>query len=67
MSKAMWLVVLQGIGITLQTVNAGIATVTHNAVVALIVCAVVGGYQFTIQHLGNQMLPQAAPDPQLKG
>lgn len=57
MSRSNWLIVLQGLGITGQVVNAGIGAATHNELVVLVVGAVVAGYQFTIQHLGNQNDP----------
>lgn len=57
MSKSTWLLVAQGLGITLQMVNLGIGTVTHDAGVALITGAFVSGYQFVIQHIGNQTPP----------
>lgn len=57
MNRATWLIVLQGIGVTAQLINAGIGTVTHNSAVVLIVSATVAGYQFILQHLGNKMVP----------
>lgn len=57
MTRASWLIVLQGIGVTAQLLNAGIGTVTHNSAVVLIVSATVAGFQFIIQNLGNKMVP----------
>lgn len=61
MNRASTLIVLQGIGITAQVINAGIGTVTHQPETVLIVGAVVAGYQFIIQHLGNQTDPNPKP------
>jgi hypothetical protein len=52
------LLAIQSALITLQIVNAGIATVTHNALIALIIGAVVGGIQNYVQHAGNQSEPK---------
>lgn len=49
---------MQSVGITLQMVNAGLGTVTHNAAAALIIGAVIGGYQFYVQRVGNASVPQ---------
>lgn len=51
------ILLLQSILTTGQILNAGIATITHNAVITLCVGAVVGGLQFYVQHLGNQTIP----------
>ena len=51
---------LQSIAITLQTINAGLSGVIHNPVLSLMVAAIVGGYQFYIQNIGNQSLPARA-------
>jgi len=61
MNRANWLTVLQGVGITAQLINAQIAVITQSSKIALVVSAFLAGYQFTIQHLGNQT------DPQQKG
>lgn len=53
MSRANILSALQGLGITLNLINIGLAVVTKDAVVVLIFGAIVGGYQYFIQHLGN--------------
>lgn len=52
------ILLLQSLLITAQTINAGLAAVTHNAVLALVVCAAVGGFQFFVQHIGNQTQPK---------
>lgn len=57
MTRANKLVIAQGVGITLQIINAQIATVIHNATIALIVGAIVAGYQFIIQKMGNETEP----------
>jgi hypothetical protein len=59
MDRTTWLLILQGLGVTLQLINAQIAVLTHSATVALIVSAVLAGYQFVLQHLGNQTPPVA--------
>jgi uncharacterized membrane-anchored protein len=49
--------------VTLQVINAGInidPTVHLPPLVALIIAAVVGGFQFYVNHLGNQ---KVEPDP----
>jgi hypothetical protein len=56
-NRTTWLLILQGLGITLQGINAGIGTITHNAVVVLVVASVVGGYQYVLQNLGNNATP----------
>ena len=48
---------LQSMLISAQVLNAGIATITHNAAAALIAGAVVGGFQYFVQHVGNQTVP----------
>ena len=50
---------LQSLLITMQIVNAGIASVTHNLLVALVLGAIVGGLQNFVQHIGNQTDPNA--------
>lgn len=52
---------LQAIGITVQIINAGAAAVIHNPLVALIVSAVAGGYQYYVQKLGNESQPPPPP------
>jgi hypothetical protein len=61
MKRSDILIVLQGVGIAAQIINAGIGTVTHEPGVVLMVGGIVAGYQFIIQHLGNQ----TDPDPKL--
>ena len=58
------LLLLQSICITVQTLNAGIAAVTQNATLALIVGALAGGLQFYVQHAGNRSEPRAPHAPQ---
>jgi hypothetical protein len=57
------LLLLQAIFVTLQIVNAGLAGILPHspvgAFVQLVVAAVVGGFQFYLQNLGNQALPAA--------
>ena len=50
------IVALQSLLIFLQIVNGQIAVVTHNALAALIVGAVVGAVQYYVQHIGNASL-----------
>jgi hypothetical protein len=51
------MLVLQSIGVTLQMVNAGLSGVVHNPAASLVISATIGGYQYLIQHLGNQVDP----------
>jgi len=51
------LLALQSLGIVLQMLNGGIASVTHNGTVALFLGAAVGGFQYFLQHVGNQSEP----------
>jgi hypothetical protein len=57
------LLLLQAIFVTLQIINAGLAGILPHspvgAFVQLVVAAVVGGFQFYLQNLGNQALPAA--------
>jgi hypothetical protein len=49
---------IQSALVSLQIINAGIATIPHvPPVVPLIVAALVGGGQFFIQHVGNNTEP----------
>ena len=49
---------LQSLLISLQFINASIATIDGvPAVMSMCVSAVVGGFQFFVQHLGNLSLP----------
>jgi len=48
---------LQSIGVTLQMINAGLSGIVHSPAASLTISAVVGGYQYFIQHLGNQTEP----------
>lgn len=52
------LLILQSIGIALQALNAGLSAVVHDPAVSLIVSAIIGGYQFFCQHIGNQTTPK---------
>jgi hypothetical protein len=63
MQKTTALILLQGLCVTLQLVNTNIASITHDASIALIFSAVLAGFQFTLQHLGNM----ACPPPDKKG
>jgi hypothetical protein len=51
------LLVMQGIGLSLQMINAGLSGIVHSPAASLIISAVIGGYQYIIQHLGNQTPP----------
>ncbi len=57
MSRTDWLLVLQGVGITVQMLNASLASLTHNASLALILGALFGGFQFVVQRIGNNSVP----------
>lgn len=49
---------LQSLLITLQLVNAGFATIPDiPAIVPIVASAVIGGFQYFIQHLGNLSVP----------
>ncbi len=66
--KTTTILIMQGIAVTLQIINAGIGSVLPHtptaAFVILCVAAVVGGFQFIVQHIGNQTRPDGAlPDP----
>jgi hypothetical protein len=63
------ILLLQSLLIFLQVINGAIATITHNAAVALIVGAFFGAFQFYVQHIGNQTVPanaSATPPPAVK-
>lgn len=57
------ILLLQAIGITLQMINASLAVIIHSESIALLVGAVIGGYQFYIQHLGNKTNTSSSPKP----
>ena len=61
MSRTDWLLILQGAGITVQMLNAGLSALTHNAALALILGAIFGGFQFVVQRLGNNSVPENSP------
>jgi len=48
------ILLLQSIGITLQMVNGGLGSTIKDPVVSLVIAAVIGGFQFYVQHVGNQ-------------
>lgn len=53
---------LQSLLVTLQIINAAIATLEGVPVVLVVsLAAVLGGFQFFVQHLGNGMTPAAKP------
>lgn len=41
-----------------QIANAGLASVTHDPLVTLLIGAAVGAGQFFVQHVGNQTTPK---------
>lgn len=51
------ILLLQSLLITLQMLNAGLSGVVHNPVVSLMLGAIVGGFQFFVQNVGNKTLP----------
>lgn len=57
MSRTDKIIILQGVGSTLQVLNAGIAAVTRNAIIALCIGAACAGFQMVLQKLGNESLP----------
>lgn len=63
MSRTDKLAILQGIGVTLQMINTGLVTVVKDPFVSLIVSAVIGGYQYVIQHIGNITDPKIQEPP----
>lgn len=56
------ILILQAVGVSVQTVNAGTATVLHDQLVALVIAGFAAGYQFYVHNLGNQMDPK---DPKI--
>ena len=56
------ILLLQSIGITLQMVNGGLGVAIHNPVLSLVLGAVIGGFQFYVQHVGNQSVPPLQTD-----
>lgn len=61
--KASTLSALQAILGSLQVVNAGIASISHNPAVALILGAVVMGFSIYVQKMGNETTPSVDPPP----
>ena len=62
--KASTLSALQAILASLQVINAGIAGVTHNPMVSLILGGVVMGFRVFVQKMGNEAIPSVdAPPP----
>lgn len=55
------LMALQSGLVTLQIINAGLATVHASPVLALIIGAVVGGVQTFVQNMGNKTVPPPPP------
>ena len=51
------LLVMQGIGLSLQMINAGLSGIVHSPAASLVISATIGGYQYIVQHLGNQTQP----------
>jgi hypothetical protein len=51
------MLVLQSVGVTLQMINAGLSGIVHSPAASLVISATIGGYQYLIQHLGNQVDP----------
>ena len=61
--KTSTLSALQAILSGLQVINAGIAGITHNPTVSLILGGVVMGFQVYIQKMGNEAPPMVSPPP----
>ncbi len=59
--QAIWILALQSFLTFAQVVNAGIASVTHDLLVTLLVGAFVAGLQVFVQHIGNQSVPIPIP------
>ena len=57
------LLLLQSMLVTLQVINAGLATIVQDQAITLVVGAVVGGLQYFVQHVGNQSVPPPTPQP----
>lgn len=62
MQKTTIYIILQGLCIAVQMVNAQMASMTHDANIALIVSAFTAGLQFVVQHLGNVACPPDAKE-----
>jgi len=53
---------LQSAGVTAQILNGQIAIIAHhNAIAALVIGAIIGGFQFYVQGLGNKLDPNVKP------
>lgn len=57
------LLFLQSMLVTLQVINAGLATIVKEEAITLVVGAVVGGLQYFVQHIGNQFVPPPPAQP----
>lgn len=58
------LTALQSLLIFLQMANAGISGMTHlNPIISVLLSAGVGSFQYFVQHLGNQSVPQVTQAP----
>ena len=55
------LLLLQSLLITLQTVNAALGTVVKDPAISLLIGAVIGGFQYFVQNVGNKTVPPPAP------
>lgn len=55
--KTTLLIILQGMAIVLQMINSQMAVLTDDKATALVISAVIGGFQYIVQHLGNQACP----------
>jgi hypothetical protein len=67
MDRKTVLLIMQGAGITGQLINAQAAVITGSARMALLMSAVLAGYQFVIQHLGNMTPVNEAANGKTEG
>lgn len=58
MNRSTWLLIFQGLGVSLQMINASLTVIFKDEALAIVVAAVIGGFQFVIQHLGNGTVPE---------
>jgi hypothetical protein len=57
------LLLLQSMLITLQTINAALGTIVQNPAISLVIGAVIGGFQYFVQNIGNKTVPPPMAQP----